>query len=120
MAGNGSPAGNFAAKHSGELNGRLVLSTGCGAPTSPTFVPAQAAKERPKIETTSVFVVFMMVQGREGVFRMPNVRAKRATTAGCQARDGDNVPRTAYRQTGPGGLPLALRLSEGLGSAPWW
>jgi len=24
---------------------------------------------------------------------------------------------TAYRQTGPGGLPLALRLSEGLGLA---
>jgi len=24
---------------------------------------------------------------------------------------------TAYRQTGPGGLPLALRLSEGLGDA---
>ena len=45
----------------------------------------------------------------------PNVRAKRATTAGRQARAGENVPRTAYRQTGPGGLPLALRLSEGLG-----
>ena len=27
------------------------------------------------------------------------------------------VPRTAYRQTGTGGLPLALRLSEGLGRA---
>ena len=46
---------------------------------------------------------------------LPNVRAKRATTAGRQARAGENVPRTAYRQTGPGGLPLALRLSEGLG-----
>jgi len=31
----------------------------------------------------------------------PNVRAKQATTAGRRAR--------------PGGLPLALRLSEGLG-----
>jgi len=29
---------------------------------------------------------------------MPNVRAKRATTAGHQARAGENVPRT----TGPG------------------
>jgi hypothetical protein len=29
------------------------------------------------------------------VFVMPNVRAKRATTAGCQARVGENVPRTA-------------------------
>ena len=47
----------------------------------------------------------------------PNVRAKRATTAGRQARAGQNVPRTAYRQTGTGGLPLALRLSEGLGRA---
>jgi len=28
----------------------------------------------------------------------PNVRAKRATTAGRQARGGENVPRT----TGPG------------------
>ena len=44
----------------------------------------------------------------------PNVRAKRATTAGRQARAGENVPRTA--RPGPGGLPLALRLSEGLGS----
>jgi hypothetical protein len=29
---------------------------------------------------------------------LPNVRAKRATTAGCQARAGENVPRT----TSPG------------------
>ena len=28
-------------------------------------------------------------------FLMPNVRAKRATTAGRQARAGENVPRTA-------------------------
>ena len=42
-----------------------------------------------------------------------NVRAKRATTAGRQARAGGKC--TAYRQTGPGGLPLGLRLSEGLG-----
>ena len=28
-------------------------------------------------------------------FHMPNVRAKRATTAGRQARAGENVPRTA-------------------------
>ena len=28
-------------------------------------------------------------------FALPNVRAKRATTAGCQARAGENVPRTA-------------------------
>ena len=31
----------------------------------------------------------------EGGFLMPNVRAKRATTAGRQARAGENVPRTA-------------------------
>ena len=40
------------------------------------------------------------------------VRVSRATTAGCVTPSGD----TTYRQTGPGGLPLALRLSEGLGS----
>ena len=34
----------------------------------------------------------------QGVFAWPNVRAKRATTAGRQARAGENVPRT----TGPG------------------
>ena len=44
----------------------------------------------------------------------PNVRAKRATTAGRQARAVENA---AAPQTGPGGLPLALRLSEGLGVA---
>ena len=47
----------------------------------------------------------------------PNVRAKRATTAGRQAQAGENVPRTAYRRPGLGGLPLALRLNEGLGRA---
>ena len=46
----------------------------------------------------------------------PNVRAKRATAVGRQARIGENVPRTA--KPGPGGLPLALRLSKGLGLAP--
>ena len=45
----------------------------------------------------------------------PNVRAKRATTAGRQARTGEKC--TAYHRTGPGGLPLTLRLSEGLGVA---
>ena len=44
------------------------------------------------------------------------MRAKRATAAGRQARIGENVPRTA--KPGPGGLPLALRLSKGLGLAP--
>ena len=47
------------------------------------------------------------------VLVMPNVRAKRATTAGRQARTGEKC--TAYHRTGPGGLPLTLRLSEGLG-----
>ena len=47
-------------------------------------------------------------------FALPNVRAKRATTAGRQAPGWRKC--TAYRQTWPGGLPLALRLSEGLGS----
>ena len=42
----------------------------------------------------------------------PNVRAKRATAVARQARAVENA--TAPR-TGPGGLPLALRLSEGLG-----
>ena len=42
-----------------------------------------------------------------------NVRAKRATTAGSVSP----VWRYAvhFRQPGPGGLPLALRWSEGLG-----
>ena len=46
---------------------------------------------------------------------MPNVRAKRATAVARQARAVENA--TAPR-TGPGGLPLALRLSEGLGISP--
>ena len=45
----------------------------------------------------------------------PNVQAKRATTVARQARAVENA--TASR-TGPGGLPLALRLSKGLGLAP--
>ena len=45
----------------------------------------------------------------------PNVGAKRETTVARQARAVENA--TASR-TGPGGLPLALRLSEGLGLAP--
>ena len=44
---------------------------------------------------------------------MPNVRAKREPTVARQARAVENA--TAPR-TGPGGLPLALRLTEGLGS----
>ena len=44
----------------------------------------------------------------------PNVRAKRATTVARQARAVENA--TAPRP-GPGELPLALRLSEGLGGA---
>ena len=44
-----------------------------------------------------------------------NVRAKRATKAGRQARAWQKC--TAYRQPGPGGLPLALGLGEGLGVA---
>ena len=39
-----------------------------------------------------------LLPARQGVFVLPNVRAKRATTAGRQARDGENVPRT----TSPG------------------
>ena len=53
-----------------------------------------------------------------GMSVTPNVRAKRATTAGRQGPVGENVPRTA--SPGPGGLPLALRLSEGLGLARRW
>ena len=46
---------------------------------------------------------------------VPNVRAKRATAAGRQARAGENVPRTS--QLGPRGTPLGLGLNEGLGTA---
>ena len=46
----------------------------------------------------------------------PNVRAKRVTTVARRARAVENA--TAPR-TGPGGLPLALRLSEGLGISSW-
>ena len=42
----------------------------------------------------------------------PNVRAKRETAVARQARAVENATAP---QTGPGGLPLALRLSEGLG-----
>ena len=42
----------------------------------------------------------------------PNVQAKRETTVARQARAVENAPAPL---TGPGGLPLALRLSEGLG-----
>ena len=45
-------------------------------------------------------------------FLMPNVRAKREPTVAGQARAVENATAP---QTGPGGLPLALRLSEGLG-----
>ena len=68
-------------------------------------------------------------------FARPNVRAKGATSGGPrQARAWRKC--TAYRQTGLGGLPLALRLNEGLGISaisvrrtrldgwgqftPWW
>ena len=46
-------------------------------------------------------------------FLMPNVRAKREPTVARQARAVENATAP---QTGPGGLPLALRLSEGLGA----
>ena len=55
---------------------------------------------------------------------LPNVRAKRVTTAGRQGPDWETVPRTPG--PGPGGWPLALRLSEGLGRSQhrlpdcWW
>ena len=49
----------------------------------------------------------------KAVCLMPNVRAKREPAGGRQARAVENA--TAPR-TGPGGLPLALRLSEGLGA----
>ena len=46
-------------------------------------------------------------------------RAERSSYAGDNGRTPGPGWRkcTAYRQTGPGGLPLALRLSEGLGVA---
>ena len=59
LAGNDSPGGNFAAKHSGELNGRLDRSTGCGAAASLIFVPAQAARKVPTEMIRSVFGVFI-------------------------------------------------------------
>jgi len=45
----------------------------------------------------------------------PNVRDKRATTAGRQARAGENVPRTA--RPGLVACRLAIRLSEVLDEA---
>ena len=57
--------------------------------------------------------MFYTTELRVGIFVTPNVRAKLAPTVGRQARTGENVPRTA--RPGPGGLPLVLRLSEGLG-----
>ena len=52
-----------------------------------------------------------MFRGGAGpLYVKPNVRAKREPTVGRQARTGENVHRT--RGSGPGGLPLALRLSE--------
>ena len=52
---------------------------------------------------------------RDLVLVRPNVQAKRATTVARQARAVENAPAPL---TGPGGLPLTLRLSEGLGLAP--
>ena len=64
-------------------------------------------------ETKCITSLLSRLEVEHLVLAMPNVRAKRAATAGRQARAGENVHRT----TGPGpcGLPLVLRLSEGLG-----
>ena len=44
---------------------------------------------------TTVNWLFKSVDLRRCIFQRPNVRAKRATAAGRQARAGENVPRTA-------------------------
>ena len=80
LAGKGSPGGNFAARHSGELKGRFALSTACGAPASPTFVPAHAARQRPRTEARSVLVVFMQLRIRKGASRPTDQRVKPAST----------------------------------------
>jgi hypothetical protein len=49
---------------------------------------------------------------------MPERRVYRATTAGRQARAGENVPRTA--RPGLVALPLALRLNDQLGGGVAW
>jgi len=46
----------------------------------------------------TVSVSTSTAEGKSAEFVTPNVRAKRMTTAGCQARAGENVQRT----TGPG------------------
>ena len=48
--------------------------------------------------THALEIAFSAVKVEHGAFVWPNVRAKRAPTAGRQARAGENVPRT----TGPG------------------
>jgi hypothetical protein len=52
----------------------------------------------PPISRALVFVLPEMLGDHRRTFVTPNVRAKRATTAGRQTRAGENVPRT----TGPG------------------
>ena len=68
LAGNDSPGGNFAAKHSGELNGRLDRSTGCGAAVLLIFGPAHAAKKSPTVVIRSVFAVFIWREDETGSF----------------------------------------------------
>ena len=46
-------------------------------------------RQRNWVETANPYA------SHDPVFAKPNVRAKRATTAGRQARAGENVPRTA-------------------------
>ena len=58
----------------------------------------------------------LMGLAHDSILVRPNVRAKRETTVARQARAVENAPAP---RTGPGGLPLALRLSEGLGLAPF-
>jgi hypothetical protein len=62
LAGNGSPGGSFAARHSGELKGRFDLSRDWVEAVSVVFVPAHAAMERLTTRIARHLVVFMDVE----------------------------------------------------------
>ena len=76
---------------------------------------AGAVKEQQATAAAIAEMVCLPMRAPRFGIATPNVRAKRATTVARQARAVENAPAPL---TGPGGLPLALRLSEGLGLAP--
>ena len=98
LAGKGSPGGNLAARHSGELKGSFALSTDCAAPSSATFVELQPVKKRLASESRKRVEVFIWARKMRNGLGRPNVRVEAGRTVRRQARAGENVPRT----TGPG------------------